>query len=91
MDERAPEVGADVQRQLAALRDGLYARRGPELDEAALARNMSLRHAVGGVPTATRREDLHLRTLKIRGFLDEAAEEAAWAAAQFKGSTPKSH
>lgn len=72
-----------MQQLLASLREGLYAGRGPGIGEAELRRNTSLRPEIAGVPTARRREELHLRTLARRGEVDEAVEEGVWAAAQF--------
>lgn len=73
-----------VQQQLAAFRASLDPARAPDIDDEQLRRNTSLRAEIGGVPTAWRREELHLRTLARRGEVARAAAEDAWASQQFK-------
>jgi len=79
----AEDVAASVQDRLAAYRRDLYQGRGPGITEEERLANTSLRADVGGVPTAASREELHLRTMLVRGRRGTAAQEAAWAAAQF--------
>ena len=82
-DGRADAVVGSVQQTLARYRSDLCGGRGPGISRADWLANTSLRPTVGGVPTATSREELHLRTLRARGEPARAAAEAVWAAAQF--------
>lgn len=68
-------------------RRDLYRGRGPGISEQEWLHNSSLRGSVAGVPTAISREELHLRTLRVRGELDQYDAEAAWAAAQLSGDS----
>jgi hypothetical protein len=91
-DESAPSAGSptalSVQARLDGYREGLYDGRGPGISERERLRNTSLRAVIGGIPTATRREALHLRTMRARGRTADADAETAWAAAQFPLEPP---
>lgn len=77
------ETAITVQARLKAYRRDLYGGRGPGISEREWLHNTSLRASVGGVPTAVSREELHLRTLRIRGQHTDASAELAWANNQF--------
>ncbi|MCO5973956.1 hypothetical protein NDW01_36760 [Actinoallomurus sp. WRP6H-15] len=80
-----PDLARVVQERIDAFRRNLRGGRGPGVSEEEWLRNSTLRGTVGGVPTAVLREDLRLRTLRIRGERPERLEaEAEWATAQFR-------
>lgn len=79
----ADHAAADrVQTRLGEYRQNLYGGRGPGISEEEWLLNTSLRPCIGGVPTAASREELHLRTLRIRGQQVQAQLESTWARAQ---------
>jgi hypothetical protein len=82
------ETASTVQARLAAYRRDLYGGRGPGISEQDRLHNTSLRASVGGVPTAVSREELHLRTMRIRGQQTEASAELTWASSQFATRIP---
>lgn len=79
----AADTARVVRERLDTYRRDLYRGRGSGISEEEWLRNTSLRGSVAGIPTAASRENLHLRTLRIRGELREHDAEATWAAAQF--------
>lgn len=82
-EDRSAAMARAVQDVLIEYRAELYAGRGPGITQQEWRANTSLRPTVGGLPTAASREELHLRTLRARGQVDEAAAQAGWAGAQF--------
>lgn len=77
-------IADEVQQALSDYRQSLYGGRGPGISEEERLANTSLRPTVAGIPTATSREDLHLRTAGARGEGAQVAGEPL-AAAQFRG------
>jgi hypothetical protein len=80
--------GGDVQRELEQLRADIYGGRGPGIGDDELRRRTTLRPCVGDLPTAWLREELRLRTMRLRGDRETAQLEEHWAGAQFETRCP---